>query len=191
MEPTSNNARKSARKTRSDKSSDDYLANQISDARLALESTLDDLTLDVARAADVRRWVRRYPWAALGTALVAGFTLAHVMTKSKRRDETPAATDTSQGPPDEHVVEAAAAKPTRKSPPTQEPTGGWRTVMINALFEILRLAVTQFVSVSVRQAASHSSPPRPTANRDGSAAAPHTSADVEPDTTDAQPDVTG
>jgi hypothetical protein len=191
MEPTSNNARKSARKTRSDKSSDDYLANQISDARLALESTLDDLTLDLARAADVRRWVRRYPWAALGTALVAGFTLAHVVTKSKRRDEAAAAADTSQEPPAEHVVEAAAAKPTKKSPPRQEPAGGWRTAIINALFDILRLAVTQFVSASVRQAASSASHPRPTPSHDGSAAAPHSSADAGPDATEAHPDATG
>ena len=85
------NVRKSRNKKSSDeylkKSSNEYLADQIADARLALGSTLDDLTLDVARAADLRRWVRRYPWAAVGTAAVAGFTLAYILTP-KRRETT-------------------------------------------------------------------------------------------------------
>ena len=178
MEPTSNNARKSARKTPSGKSSDEYLANQIADARLALESTLDDLTLDLARAADLRRWVRRYPWAALGTALVAGFTLAHVVTKSKRRHD--AATTTDEEPAAESVNEAAPTKPAKKSQARQASAGGWRTTLISALFEILRLAVTQFISASVRQSKSSPVHAGPRADQDGS--------DRDPDASDAAAD---
>jgi hypothetical protein len=180
MAPTSKNARKSAHKSRSDVSGDDYLANQISDARLALESTLDDLTLDVARAADLRRWVRRYPWAALGTALVAGFTLAHVVTKSKRREEPAEAPDTDGERPEQGIDEAAADKPEKKQP-RQEPAGGWRTTMLNALFDILRLIVTQFISASVRKAASGTPQPRPMPSHDGANADPHSSPDPGPD----------
>jgi hypothetical protein len=174
MEPTSNNAQKSAPKTPSDTSSSEYLAAQIADARLALESTLDDMTLDLARAADLRRWVRRYPWAALGTALVAGFTVAHIVTKSKRRHEAAATTD--EQPPAERVSEAAAAQPVKKSRASHEPVGGWRAAILYALFDILRLAVTQFVAASVRQAASKASHPHETPGHDGPAATQHSAA---------------
>jgi hypothetical protein len=162
MEPTSKSARKTDRKSPSAKSSDEYLANQISDARLALESTLDDLTLDLAHAADLRRWVRRYPWAALGTALAAGFTLAYVATKPKRQDHE--VSDAGDDAADNEVIEAAAIRPTKKSRSAKEPATGWRTMLLTALFDILRLAVTQIISASVRQAAAHAPPPRTATN---------------------------
>jgi ElaB/YqjD/DUF883 family membrane-anchored ribosome-binding protein len=146
MEPTSNNAQNSAPET-SGSSSPDYLASQIADARVALESTLDDLSLDLTRAADVRRWVRRYPWAALGTAVVAGFTLGHIVARPKRRpDDQPA--ESSSGHEREERAPASAAP---LSPPA-DAAGGWRTMMLSALFDILRLVVTQVISASVRQA---------------------------------------
>ena len=160
MEPTSKNARKTDRKSPSAKSNDDYLADQISDARLALESTLDDLTLDLASAADLRRWVRRYPWAALGTALAAGFTLAYVATKPKRKEE--AVRDFDEHADDDEGIEAAPIRPTKKSQSQNETTAGWRAMLLTALFDILRLAVTQIISASVRKAASHTPPPHAT-----------------------------
>ena len=166
MEPTSNSARRREPTMDSQKSSDDYLANQISDARHALESTLEDLTLDLASAADLRRWVRRYPWAALGTALVAGFTVAHFAMRSKRSDNS-AGNREPDGRPAAKTVEQFASGQTAKTSSPTEPPGGWRTAMINALFDILRVAVTQFVTASVRQVASRTPRPQSRPSDDG------------------------
>lgn len=183
MEPTSNSGRKSARKTPSAPSTEDYLGSQIHDARLALESSLDDLKLDLSRAADLRRWVRRYPWAALGTALAAGFTLSYVVTKSKQRSKDSPTSDTS--PPEEFTGFTAAAAPTRKSSPAQEPPGAWRGMILSALFDIVRLVVTQIVSATIRQATVPTAPASAAPDRDNqsdsrpraSHAAPTSSAD--------------
>jgi hypothetical protein len=170
MEPTSTSAPKSERKVHSHPSGDEYLADQISDARLALESTLDDLTFDAARAANLRRWIRRYPWAALGTALVAGFTLGHIVTK--RRNDVATATTDHQPPLQSETGTVAAKSVAQATLSAATPrTGGWRTAVLQALFDILRLAVTQFVSASVRQAASRTSHPTNSPSRDDSAAA--------------------
>lgn len=166
MEPTSNDARKSAPKTSNDRTGHDYLADQIADARLALESTLDDLTLDLSQAADVRRWVRRYPWAALGTALVAGFTIGHVITKSRTpaKDELP--TEPAEEPIRRHSSNTSSTTVAGESSARPESSGTWRTMILSALFDILRLAVTQIVSASVRQAASRSAQPHAPAGND-------------------------
>src|SRR5262245_4375345 len=92
MEPTSKSAPTQDRRANSHQTSEEYLAGQITDARIALEATLDDLTLDVARVADLRRWIRRYPWLALGSAVVAGFTVAHLVT-NRRQNSNAAAND--------------------------------------------------------------------------------------------------
>jgi hypothetical protein len=143
MEPTSTSAPNNDPNAQSNQSGSEYLADQISDARLALESTLDDLALDISGAANVRRWVRRYPWAALGTALVAGFTLAHVLTK-RRHDSA------------ESKVELP--KPMHETTiPAGTRTTGWRSAGLTALFDLLRLVVTQIIAAAVRQAATHAS----------------------------------
>jgi hypothetical protein len=130
---------------------DDYLTRQIADARLALESTLDDLTFDMAKAAEVRRWIERYPWATLGVAVVAGFTAAHLFTSSRRRpDDEPTTKNTAA------VENAHAAPLEHRREPTQEdrPSGEWRAAIVAGLFDILKLAVTQLVAASFRQASS-------------------------------------
>jgi hypothetical protein len=58
----------------------DYLNQEISDARAALSKTVADLKNGCAASVDAREWIKRYPWAAMGVATVAGFTVATVVT---------------------------------------------------------------------------------------------------------------
>jgi hypothetical protein len=51
----------------------DYLAREVEDAKQALSHALADLKNGISQSADLRRWVKHYPWAALGAATVAGF----------------------------------------------------------------------------------------------------------------------
>jgi hypothetical protein len=58
----------------------DYLNQEISDARAALSKTVAGLKNSCAASVDAREWIKRYPWAAMGIATVAGFTVATVVT---------------------------------------------------------------------------------------------------------------
>jgi hypothetical protein len=158
-------------KVHSRQSGDEYLAEQISDARRAMEATLDDLTLDLARAADLRRWVRRYPWAAVGTALVAGFTVGHWATKRRGQRQT-APADPVTSPI--HSAAEPAASTQAKAFQTATPTPAWRAAAVTALFDLLRLIVTQLVTAACRSAAS-GAPPKMRPNPD-TAPAPHANA---------------
>jgi hypothetical protein len=159
MEPTSPNA--PANESSSAPAGADYLAGQIADARQALEATFDDLTLDLGKAADLRKWVRRYPWPALGAALVAGFTLAHAV-KSQRsakgesdHPEGRVQSDDSRGG-NNHSKERTRV---------EQAAVGWRSTLLIGLFDLLRVAVTQFINASFRQASGPAgvrSAPQPT-----------------------------
>jgi hypothetical protein len=128
------------------------LTDQIADARLALESTLDDLTLDVAKAADLRRWVKRYPWPAIGVALVAGFTASHFILSKKRNGNTDLAA-ANEAAATEDDRDLGHTPPKRRDKTRDDKSSdGWRSAMIAGLFDILRLAVTQLVAASMRQA---------------------------------------
>ena len=51
----------------------DYLAREVTDAKAALSHSLAQLKIGVANTADLRQWVKHYPWASLGAA--AGYRL--------------------------------------------------------------------------------------------------------------------
>jgi hypothetical protein len=75
-----------SRPTAGDQASDtslseaEYLARESAATKAALARTLEDLKKSVRTGADLRMWVRRHPWAALGAAAVAGFSAASVVT---------------------------------------------------------------------------------------------------------------
>jgi hypothetical protein len=61
----------------------DYLAREIVDAKRALSHALVDLKSGLADSADLRRWVKRYPWAVLGAAAATGFATAAAVTPAR------------------------------------------------------------------------------------------------------------
>ena len=58
----------------------DYLAREVEDAKAALARTLAELKNGLSTSANLRLWVKHYPWAALGAASVAGFAAATAIT---------------------------------------------------------------------------------------------------------------
>jgi hypothetical protein len=52
----------------------------VAEAKAALQNAVGDLRNGLASSADLRAWVRRYPWAAVGAAAVTGFAAATAIT---------------------------------------------------------------------------------------------------------------
>ena len=61
----------------------DYLAREVADAKAALTQSLAGLKLGLTNSADLRQWVKCYPWASLGAATAAGFAAAAAVTPAK------------------------------------------------------------------------------------------------------------
>lgn len=76
----------------------DYLAQQTADAEAALANTLADLKFDLAQAADLSRWVRKYPWISVGAAAVTGFAAASAIVP-RPEDGAAAAGSPAKEPP--------------------------------------------------------------------------------------------
>jgi hypothetical protein len=58
----------------------EFLAREVQDAKAALAHAVADLKSGLTSSADLRLWVKHYPWAALGAATVAGFAAAATIT---------------------------------------------------------------------------------------------------------------
>jgi hypothetical protein len=78
-EPTS----RSRRQPEVDLSEADYLAREVTDAKAALSHSLAELKLGLTESADLRQWVKYYPWASLGAAAAAGFAAAAAVTPAQ------------------------------------------------------------------------------------------------------------
>jgi hypothetical protein len=86
---TLNSAQSSAPTSRSERqpevdlSEADYLAREVTDAKAALSHSLAKLKLGLTDSADLRQWVKYYPWASLGAAAAAGFAAAAAVTPAQ------------------------------------------------------------------------------------------------------------
>jgi hypothetical protein len=89
----------SARQIDVELSEADYLAREVTDAKAALSHSLAQLRLGVANSADLRQWVKHYPWASLGAAVAAGFAAAAAIAPAKDESVTD---KLSRLVPDEH-----------------------------------------------------------------------------------------
>jgi hypothetical protein len=61
----------------------EYLAREVTDAKAALSHSLAELKLGLAESADLRQWVKYYPWASLAAAAAAGFAAAAAVTPAQ------------------------------------------------------------------------------------------------------------
>ena len=75
----------SANKPAAKLSETEYLAREAQEAKAAFHATLDQMRASLKDAADVRAWARRYPWATLGVAAVAGFVAAKTVLPNRHR----------------------------------------------------------------------------------------------------------
>lgn len=133
-------------------SSTDYLDEQATDAQAAMARTLDDLKREFGQAGDPEKWVKRYPWASIGVAIVAGFAAANVVVPSGRKAERSRA----EVEPEEEYAEPprrAAAQKTRSEPSL------WSKAL-DTLFDIAKVGVMQAVTQSLHaNAAATAQPP--------------------------------
>jgi hypothetical protein len=60
-----------------------YLQEQAANAKAAIKNTLSDLGEQLGKAADPRLLTQSHPWAAVGTAAIAGFIAAAAFVPSR------------------------------------------------------------------------------------------------------------
>lgn len=63
----------------------DYLTQQASEASAAISAAFGALADDLKKGVDPQAWAKRYPWAAVGAAAVAGFFAASAAVPSKEQ----------------------------------------------------------------------------------------------------------
>lgn len=64
-----------------------FLADEASAARQAIEDTLSQMRETFKDGADLRAWIERYPWASLGASAAAGFLVASALMPKRRGAE--------------------------------------------------------------------------------------------------------
>jgi hypothetical protein len=139
-------------------SESEYLAREVAEAKSELENALAGLKSGVASSADLRAWVKRYPWAALGTAVVAGFAagtaVAPARNESLQEKISRLATNGQ--------VEATEprAKPTAPEPATRSLIFD---KLLTSLFDLAKFAIQSVILATLRP---------PTANQDPETASP-------------------
>ena len=136
----------------------DYLAREVADAKAALTESLAGLKLGLTNSADLRQWVKCYPWASLGAATAAGFAAAAAVTPAKgesindkiarlRRNGQPTSADESPSAP------AQFNSPRRASVTDQ---------LINSVFDLAKVLVqTLIVATFQRPVAAENPAPAP------------------------------
>jgi hypothetical protein len=140
----------------------DYLAREVADAKAALTESLAGLKLGLSNSADVRQWVKHYPWASLGAATAAGFAAAAAVTPAKgesindkiarlRRNWQPTSADDSPS------AATQINSPRRTSVSDQ---------LISSVFDLAKVLVqTLIVSILQRPAAAENPAPSPAESR--------------------------
>jgi hypothetical protein len=155
----------SERQSDADLSEADYLAREVADAKAALSKSLAELKLGLTTSADLRQWVKYYPWASLGAAAAAGFAAATAVTpaqgesvKEKLARWKPDMRSTAD---DDGTTAANAAKAPRRASVSDN--------VINSVFDLAKVLVqTMIVATFQRPAPTESnsaSPAEPQATR--------------------------
>jgi hypothetical protein len=77
----------------------EFLSQQATDAKTAMQQTLAEIQTSVREAANVRWWTQQYPWYAVGAAAVAGFMTGTRVLVPPERQAAPAPPAQAQAPP--------------------------------------------------------------------------------------------
>jgi hypothetical protein len=125
----------------------DYLAREITHAKAALSQAVADLSSGLTSTADLQQWIKRYPWAALGAATVAGFAAAVALTPLY--GETVAEKPSPLRPTGEtEASESGAAPPAHQ----QARAAGASDLIVSALFDLAKTLVQTLILATVRSA---------------------------------------
>jgi hypothetical protein len=119
----------------------DFLQLEATRARDAIEETLRRLKGDLEHAADVRVWTRRYPWAALGVAAVAGFAAATAVVPARGQSLK----EKFNGAQQPREQEECPIKSHRTGP-------GVGMMLLGSLFDLAKVAVAKSVAAAAEPA---------------------------------------
>jgi hypothetical protein len=136
-----------------DLSEADYLAREAADAKAALVNSIADLRIGVLKSADLRAWVKHYPWAAIGTAAVTGFAAATAVTPARGQSlHDKLSTFHANG-------NSRAAEPAT-SPRESSATGGTavKDKLVSSLFDLAKTAVQTILLATLRPPAPNTPP---------------------------------
>jgi hypothetical protein len=143
---------------RSELSEAEFLEREVTEAKADLQNALSGLKSGLTSSADLRAWVKRYPWAALGTAAAAGFAAGTAVTPLPRRTLEKQLSECSTiGQADR---EAGATVSPRASAPAKRSVVSDK--LITSLFDLAKFALQSVILATLR-------PPAP--QQDGEAAA--------------------
>jgi hypothetical protein len=127
-----------------------YLTEEIETAKAAILQTLNDLKADVISVGDLRPWLFRHAWIAVGAASVAGLAGAALARSAIRSIKSRHSS-----------AKANAAKTTsvdggceRALPPAGGSKLGW---LRGPMFDLSKVLVTTLVTSTVRAMAEHAS----------------------------------
>jgi hypothetical protein len=125
----------------------DYLNREISDAQAALSQTAANILTGCAASVDARKWIKKYPWVAMGVATVAGFTAATIVTP---------APGTPVGEKWSHLRSKFCSDSTGNSvhaaryPHTRR--GGVAGTILGSLFDLTKLLLETLIIAALRNA---------------------------------------
>jgi len=134
----------------------DYLAREVTDAKAALSHSLAQLKIGVANTADLRQWVKHYPWASLGAAVATGFAAAAAVTPAQGESITD---KLSRLVPESQSTKSDGcprAEPQNNSPKRAVVADN----LINSLFELAKVLVQTLIVTAFQQPRVDESPDR-------------------------------
>lgn len=107
-----------------------FLAQQATDAKTAMQRTMQDMQATAKEVANIPWWTQQYPWYAVGAAAVIGFmTATRVLL-----------------PPDQHAP----------APPPQAPAV--QPSLMGSLFEMLRSTLVSAIIGAIHTSSQKSEP---------------------------------
>jgi hypothetical protein len=131
---------------KSELSEADFLAREVENAKTALVNTLADLKNGLTTSADLRLWVKRYPWAALGAATVAGFAAGAAVTpapgQSIREKLSRLGANGRRAPVEKPSDVADSVTATSKA--------SFKSVLLDSLFDLAKTLIQTVILATVR-----------------------------------------
>jgi ElaB/YqjD/DUF883 family membrane-anchored ribosome-binding protein len=116
-------------------SEQEFLKDEMENARAAIVQTLEHLKTDLKTAADVRLWAREHPWATVGAAAAVGFLAAAALIPEAEPKKRPEELERPRHR--EHV-------------PDQKPlaSSGWLSSMLVPLVDLARSWTERFLQTA-------------------------------------------
>jgi hypothetical protein len=127
----------------------DYLAREVSDAKAALLNTIGELRNGMASSADLRAWARRYPWAAVGAASVAGFAAGTAVTPAPGQSlQEKLQENLSRFQTNGEPQPLESPRPVREASATS--TGAVSDKLISSIFDLAKTVIQTVILAAVR-----------------------------------------